>query len=222
MIPMEQILSLRSLPETMKYWQLNYAWMNVIGSAFESKCFQVNAHDNRSGTTTTVDTCVYPHFEIFSSNATPTPIPTETPNSSGLLWDFNQNGNPEGWQAWNQLNTFQVKGGILYTKSTGNDPYMGSPKITANASALSRIEIRMKVTAGDTGELYFITKSDGTYDESKVLQFPITVDGEFHTYILDMSKVQKWSGVITQIRLDPTVTQAAIEIDYIHILPALP
>jgi hypothetical protein len=218
--PMLQMLALKQLPAKIKYWQDTIpAWNFYFQSPVTSDCGQASMYNPNTDEHTTIDYCVTQHFEIFSSNTTPTPIPTETPNSSGLLWDFNENGHSEGWQAWNQLNTFQVKGGILYTKSTGNDPYMGSPKITANASALSRIEIRMKVSAGDTAELYFITKSDGTYDESKVLRFPITADGEYHTYILDMSKVQKWSGIITQIRLDPTITQAAIEIDYIHILP---
>jgi hypothetical protein len=69
------------------------------------------------------------------------------------------------------------------------------------------------------GQLFFITDSAGNYDEAKSLRFPIQADGEFHTYVLDMSQVPGWRGVITQIRLDPTDTQAAVEIDYIRLQP---
>jgi hypothetical protein len=133
-------------------------------------------------------------------------------------WDFNQDGNLEGWEPWNQLEPLRTRNGSLITRSTGDDPFMVSPRIYVNASDLFHIEIRMKVSGGNTASIYFITPSDW-YDESKVLHFPIIGDGQFHTYFLDMSKVKKWSGHIRQIRLDPTVTPAAIEIDYIRILP---
>ena len=96
---------------------------------------------------------------------------------------------------------------------------MISPIISVDASAFSHIEVRMNVSAGNTADLYFTTNSESGYDESMVLHFPIRVYRQFHTYILDMSAVKKWSGEITQIRFDPTDTQATIEIDYIHLLP---
>ena len=159
--------------------------------------------------------------EVKSMNASSTPLPTVTPKppQPAPAWDFNQDGNFEGWQVQNQLDPLQTNMGNLVTKSTGNDPYMVSQTISVDAPALARIEIRMKISAGDTAELYFITNSESEYSESKVFRFPITSDGKFHAYILDMSKVKKWSGEITQIRLDPTIAQADIEIDYIHILP---
>jgi len=147
----------------------------------------------------------------------PLPLPTATPQPAPA-WDFNQNGNLEGWQAQNQLNPLQIRSENLVTESTGNDPFMVSPTIRLDASAFSHIEVRMKVSAGNTADLYFSTNSESGYDESKVVHFPITSDGQFQTYILDMSNVKKWGGEITQIRFDPTNTQADIEIDYIHIL----
>ena len=146
------------------------------------------------------------------------PLPIATPKPPPA-WDFNQDGNLEGWKVQNQLDPLQTNMGNLVTKSIGDDPYMVSPTISVDASAFTHIEIRMNISAGDTADLYFITNSESGYDESKVLHFPILDIGQFHTYILDMSKVKKWSGDITQIRLDPTNTQADIEIDYVHTLP---
>lgn len=139
------------------------------------------------------------------------------PQSSSYIWDFETDGDVEGWKALNNLAVLRTTAGSLVTKSTGNDPYMISPMLMADATALSLIEIRMKASAGNMAEIYFITNSEGTYDESKVKRFSILGDGQFHTYTLDMSNVQKWNGVITQIRLDPTATKADIEIDYIRL-----
>ena len=146
------------------------------------------------------------------------PLPTATPEPPPA-WDFNQDGDLEGWKAQNQLNPLQTRNGNLVAKSTGDDPFMISPIISLNASAFSYVEIRMKVSTGNTADLYFITNSESGYDETKVVHFPIISDGQFQTYILDMSKVKPWSGEITQIRFDPTNAQTDIEINYIHILP---
>lgn len=142
-----------------------------------------------------------------------------TPPTKGQSWEFNADGDTEGWDVWNQLDPLQIRNGSLITKSTGNDPYMASPRIYIGATDFPRIEIRMKISAGNTADLYFITGSESIYDESKVLHFPIISDGQFHIYSLNMSTVKTWSGEITQIRFDPTNSQADIEIDYIHFLP---
>ena len=74
----------------------------------------------------------------------------------------------------------------------------------------------MKVSAGDWAQLFFTTDIDKSYDEAKSLRFKIQGDGEFHTYVLRMPKVDGWQSVITQLRLDPVETPATIEIDYIR------
>jgi hypothetical protein len=74
----------------------------------------------------------------------------------------------------------------------------------------------MKSTAGDWAQIYFITHSDTTWDEAKSVAVPITSDGNFHTYHIDMFQSAQYAGVITQIRLDPVVVSGAdISVDYL-------
>lgn len=159
----------------------------------------------------------------FASSIAITPTSTPKPDiclpsdASGLGWEFNIDGNLEGWEAWNQLTPLQVINGCLITQSTGSDPYMISPKINISAKDHPIIQIRMKVSAGNYAELYFVTNSDGTFDETKVLRFDVIADGQFHTYNLDMSKLSKWNGTITQIRLDPAVAKSYVAVDYVRI-----
>jgi hypothetical protein len=132
-------------------------------------------------------------------------------------WEFNTEGDSEGWEVWYQLTPFQVANGLLVTQSQSNDPYMRSATIAVDASAVSRLEIRMKVSGGDMAQVFFVTDSDSAYDEAKSLRFPVSGDGQFHTYTLDMSTVPLWKDTVTQIRLDPMETPGSIEIDYIQL-----
>ncbi|MBI3166373.1 MAG: hypothetical protein HYZ24_16940 [Chloroflexi bacterium] len=137
----------------------------------------------------------------------------------GQAWEFEFDGDVEGWLAWNQLASFAVGNGSLSARATGGDPYLGSPTLTLDAAANPVIEIRMAVSTGSSAKIYFITSSDKEYDETKALTFSIQGDGQFHTYTLDMSKVARWKGIIAQIRLDPTDAASSIEIDYIRVAP---
>lgn len=137
---------------------------------------------------------------------------------NGLAWEFESAGNSEGWVAWNQITNLQANQGSLIAQSTGKDPYMGSPKFEIDSKAFPIIEISLKVSSGNSAQLFFITSSDSNYDESKSLRFSVNGDGKFHTYILDMSTKGSWNGTITQIRLDPIETQSSFEVDYIRIM----
>lgn len=186
---------------------------NILGLAFSKDGTKLAMVSKRGF----ISIWAIPPFNYRAYQVSPTP-PSSSTNQI-YSWEFETAGDSEGWTAQNQLTPPQISNGYLITKSTGIDPFLISPDLVAYAKKLSHIEIRMSVSAGNLAQLYFITGSDGNYNESKVLPFPITADGQFHTYTLDMSKVNKWSGAIAQIRLDPTVTQAIIKIDYIRILP---
>lgn len=120
-------------------------------------------------------------------------------------WRFDSDGDTEGWHADNQLASFNTLAGDLSMESTGDDPYMISPPVTVPADEYNRLGIRMKVSTGGstTGQLFFVTDADSEWDESKSLVFNVTGDSEYHEYELDISTVAGWTGVITQLRLDP-------------------
>lgn len=138
--------------------------------------------------------------------------------SFGYAWEFESDGNTEEWTALNQLNELQVSAGHLMTESIGVDPYMLSGQISVDAKTSPIVRINMKTTAGKWAQLFFVTEMDGAYNEAKSLRFAVQGDGEFHEYVLDMSKVKGWQSAITQIRLDPTEVPANIEIDYVRMV----
>jgi hypothetical protein len=109
--------------------------------------------------------------------------------------------------------------------ATGSDPYMRSPRITFSPLAIGAVEIKMSVISSyqgsSYGEFFWVTETDSIFDEAKHAVFPIEVDGQFHVYKLDLSNNLTWltGGTITQLRLDPTIIPAEIQIEHIKLIP---
>jgi len=136
-----------------------------------------------------------------------------------LEWKFNSAS--LGWQAWHDIDLFKVENGVLRIKSTGKDPYLVSPDIKIIPSMVSSLEIRMSVTAGSSGRLFWATLESPVFEQKRSLFFAVKADGDFHTYILELSQLLswRWTKSITKLRLDPTNEPAEIKLDYIRLNP---
>lgn len=91
--------------------------------------------------------------------------------------------------------------------STGVDPIFKSPtNLYINGANNLSVEVSIKRISGSgwDGKLYFVTKSDGTYNEAKRYIFSQpSWDGTFKTITIDTSSLAAWtSGYITGFRLD--------------------
>ena len=126
-----------------------------------------------------------------------------------------------GWQAWHDIDLFRVENGVLRIKSTGKDPYLVSPQIEIIPSMVSSLEIRMSVTAGSSGRLFWATLESPVFEEKRSQSFALKADGNFHTYVLELSELLswRWTRNITELRLDPTNEPAEIKLDYIRLKP---
>ena len=126
-----------------------------------------------------------------------------------------------GWQAWHDIDLFRVENGVLRIKSTGKDPYLVSPQIEIIPSMVSSLEIRMSVTAGSSGRIFWATLESPVFDQKRSQSFALKADGNFHTYVLELSELLswRWTRNITELRLDPTNEPAEIKLDYIRLKP---
>lgn len=139
----------------------------------------------------------------------------------GFSWNFDEAGNLEGWDNWGEIDDVDVPNGYFYAKTIGSDPQIYSSEgLGVDAAKFSQIEIRMRVSAGDSAQLFFRNENNDM-SENKSIIFPIEAGTEFKTYVLDTSTISSWKDVIYQLRLDPTsdTNDATIEIDYIRLLP---
>ena len=135
-----------------------------------------------------------------------------------LWWDFDTNGDFEGWAGFNQWSNAAIVGGTLTGQSSGIDPYVHSAPTFVNTNLMSYAWVRMSQSAGTTAQLFYITETDPVWNESKSVQFSITPDGGMHDYFVDFGSLDETMGVITQVRLDPTNAAGSdMAIDFVRL-----
>jgi hypothetical protein len=123
-------------------------------------------------------------------------------------WDFNVNGNDEGWTAKNVNNyengyAFQVKDGLLSVKPKSDDFQLTSYPLSLEAESFDSVFIRMRSNGlGGHGKVYFATATEPEYSENKAVGFDIRNDDRFHEYRVYMAGNRDWQGDIVGIRLD--------------------
>jgi len=188
------------------------ACLDVAPSEFESYTFELGSNSDWSENVIT-------QLRLRADTPAVLEVDSMTVQMEGKAWEFEVNGDTGGWVALNQLEPLEVTDGVLRARSTGDDPYLFSSGLAIDAGNLSRMEIRMKISDGDIAQLFFMPEDENDFTEENSLVFNIHPDDEFHTYTLDLSNLDGWTGKIKQIRIDPSIAIASIEIDYIRLLP---
>jgi len=142
-------------------------------------------------------------------------------STSTLSYDFNNNGNVQGWKHRN-INAYRPSNGMWLFHASSNDPQIISPKININADVIKTVTIRMAnaFTSSYYSNLQLFWKSSNNgFSEYRSKIISITNHGGWTTYTLDMSNHPGWRGNISQIRIDPLTRGDGhwIGIDYIRL-----
>ncbi len=117
------------------------------------------------------------------------------------VWEFNTDGDLEGWVPNGQLNV-EVKGGILAGESTGHDPILQGSGIEVEADSTRLLSIRMRASADDRAQVFWGTTVSGQ-SEANSARFDVVGDGQFHEYEIDLGESRKWRGLVVSLRFDP-------------------
>ena len=123
-------------------------------------------------------------------------------------WEWNgTEPETEGWAKVKAVSALKVneKVAALAIQQGGKDPHVKGPVTSFSASKYKGVELRVRQYDGKKeGQLFWLTKDDGAWSESKSAHFLATGDGDFHKVTVNTSLVPAWKGTITQLRLDPT------------------
>jgi len=134
-----------------------------------------------------------------------------------IAFEFNES--PEGWMPAHDVASMDVHEGLLTGTITGGDPYLVRTLVRVSGDAYPVIRLRMRLTAGQGGQLFWTTEASPGFAEDKTVRFAVQPDGRFHEYRLEPGGDPTWSGqTITGLRIDPGNGAAAGEfaIDYIR------
>jgi hypothetical protein len=144
--------------------------------------------------------------------------PYDVPMQRGKrAWEFENAGDDEGWGSTMQMTDVRVEDGLLKATTTGNDPAFFGPPVEIDAGRYGHVLIGMRIDKPGAAQLFWSTDL-APEGEATSCTFPLTSDGEFHQYNLDLSRVATWAGQVRRLRLDPGATPGAhVEIDYIRV-----
>jgi len=131
-------------------------------------------------------------------------------------WDFDTDGDLNGWTALKHLSAPVAANGFLTTTTTGDDSNLVSrSELNIDAATRQWVVIRMKVSAGTFAELFYKAPKE-IFSAAKKKRFDLLNNTDFVTYTLDMSGESNWTGTIDHLRIDPTTAVGAtVEIDYV-------
>jgi hypothetical protein len=129
-------------------------------------------------------------------------------NPTEQAWEFNTDGDFQGWTGQMQMGNRTVSGGYYSMDALGHsgssDPAIYSPS-TFNCSATSypvlKIKLKNATTATSIGA-YFQTTADATWSESKKVSIPIAANStSYIEYTYTMSTNANWTGTFKQFML---------------------
>ena len=141
------------------------------------------------------------------------------PYVADLRFEFNNNGNYEGWDAGtNQLSGTSVAGGVLSGTSTGTDPFITVKNLLFNTNRAPYIILRIKTATGGNLQLFYSTTEYPTITGSHSKTIPYTGDGTWQTLLVDMTTANQYLGrTLTQLRFDfPGIDANSCQLDYIR------
>jgi hypothetical protein len=129
----------------------------------------------------------------------------------------------DGWLPAHHISELVPVAGSLFGRISGPDPYLIRRMVRVQGNDCPVLNLRMRLTAGSGGQLYWTTEASPQFDEDKSVRFTIIPDGRFHEYRLEMGKHPMWvDQTITGLRLDPCNGAGTGEFNVDSLRAALP
>ncbi len=143
------------------------------------------------------------------------------PQSERVLaqWQFERNGDLQGWQPNSQVKDVKVANGILSFRTEGDDPILElRAAFEIPTSPWQVIEIRLKADMDGIAEFFWSNTTEppyGGFRPHKRTPFSVIGDGKWRTYRI----LPFWhpEGKIIRLRFDP-FGGANFEVDFIRIV----
>jgi len=131
-------------------------------------------------------------------------------------WEFDREGEAEGWVPGMGLTDFLVRGGALQAAVKTSDPALWVP-VDFDAEDYPRAVLRMRLDRGEMAQLFWTTRTSPE-SEPNSLRFPTIADNQYHEYTLDLASVPTWQGEVIRLRLDPNSDpESRVAVDYFRL-----
>jgi len=120
-----------------------------------------------------------------------------------IEFEFDRDGETDGWRAANDVAPLLVEGGELRTTTTGPDPYIVCNGLAVPGAAGDVLAIAISSTGGDGASVYFGNETGGCAPSRSIaLTFPH--DGALHWVRVPVGDHAEWADhIIAELRIDP-------------------
>ncbi|MFN3420981.1 MAG: glycoside hydrolase family 99-like domain-containing protein, partial [Armatimonadota bacterium] len=164
-------------------------------------------------------TFVFSSAVYLQKTANTQPISPQPRQRTVISWDFNRDGDFEGWTPNREIVDAKVEGGVLSFKAVGLDPILEYRlPLDIPASPWHAIEIHLKADRDGIAEFFWSNTTEppyGGFRPNKRTKFWVIGDGQWRTYRI----LPFWhpEGKIIRLRFDP-YGDANFQVDYIRIV----
>ncbi|MBQ8407689.1 MAG: hypothetical protein IJY39_02360 [Clostridia bacterium] len=103
----------------------------------------------------------------------------------------------------NQVNIKRTNEDATVIISNASDPFFVYDGFNYDADTLNTLVLTAKIDGNITNcQLFFTTDQYTSFNQARSMSFPLTADGEFHTYRIPLSHLEGYEGKLTALRLD--------------------
>lgn len=133
------------------------------------------------------------------------------------LWNFASVQSMLGWRSANSQTTLDLAEAGLLVTSSGIDASIVGPPVALDARQMQQIVVVSRANSGSTIELFWTTLDSRHFSQQMSKALRQQSDGLWHTYEFDLSGEERWHGVITRLRLDPTDASGSVVLSAISV-----
>ncbi|WP_020575308.1 beta-N-acetylglucosaminidase domain-containing protein [Actinopolymorpha alba] len=133
------------------------------------------------------------------------------------VWDFDRDGDTEGWVAGNSVGPVSAQNGALTTQVTGDDPYLVQDRPLDVAPACQgglAVEVTLQVESGGRGQIYWATQARPGFAEDKMTAFEVRA-GAPASYRVELGT---GPSPLTQLRLDLPDNAGQVRVEALRIV----
>jgi arylsulfatase A-like enzyme len=141
------------------------------------------------------------------------------PEGAGdLAFEFDSDGDFEGWSAVNNITSAEVSSGTLNGTTLTGDPQLQNLSFNFSASAVPRLAVRLRASAGGVVQFYFATSVTNAFSSAQLMQVSYTNSPNWQTLVFNLATNGAWAGrTVTKMRIDPaSVASADFDVDWIR------
>ena len=114
-----------------------------------------------------------------------------------VRWDFEVDGNSEGWHVGQGVNELKVEGGVLSGTTSDADAYLFGPVLAQPMDGIA-VRIRSRCDRGGGTQVYWRSDATPTYCEKQVARVatPASDDFAVNTWVLGRNATQNQTLVL--------------------------